>query len=334
MNSTDLSAFKGRMLSVAHILLVLAFLMWWGSGQMLRHNEGLLNYYASTQKTVDFEKSRVNQDPNTWDRLSAAVKEGENAFREVRSESYSSDLVVGLRYGGGLLGIVGAVLLAVGLCVPGHSTKQKEKRQKQERREQERQAQKQAEQEQRRQNAEKLFNLGTQSFFGMGTHEDKEAGIGWYRKAAEQGHAEAQFTLGMYYCYGHGVLEDNAEGLKWFYRAAGQGHAKAKEQVPKIERQERQRREIQAQKNREMFLKRLRIIKEKIIFSLWLLVLKPHIFAIGCLIAMVVVPIFGSLIIDTRYGDLIFYLFLVSAMLAILFLVIWLVRCINSNETK
>jgi len=45
--------------------------------------------------------------------------EVQNAKRELQSEAYSTDLVNGLRYGGGLLGIVGAVLLVVGLCIPG-----------------------------------------------------------------------------------------------------------------------------------------------------------------------------------------------------------------------
>jgi len=51
--------------------------------------------------------------------------------------------------------------------------------------------------------------------------------VGWFRKAAEQGHADAQYRLGEAYRFGSGVAQDEAEGLKWWRRAAEQGQAHA-----------------------------------------------------------------------------------------------------------
>ena len=49
--------------------------------------------------------------------------------------------------------------------------------------------------------------------------------IGWWRKAAEQGHVGAQFNLGNAYRLGDsGVAADPAEAAKWYRKAAEQGH--------------------------------------------------------------------------------------------------------------
>jgi TPR repeat protein len=63
---------------------------------------------------------------------------------------------------------------------------------------------------------------------------DREEGIKWLRKAAEQGHVEAQYQLGMAYAMTihsrpDGTTERpyHAEGSKWLHRAAEQGHVDA-----------------------------------------------------------------------------------------------------------
>jgi TPR repeat protein len=47
--------------------------------------------------------------------------------------------------------------------------------------------------------------------------------IGWYRKAADQGHARAQHYLGLKYYLGHGVSQDLEEAVRWLQKAADQG---------------------------------------------------------------------------------------------------------------
>jgi len=63
---------------------------------------------------------------------------------------------------------------------------------------------------------------------------DREEGIKWLRKAAEQGHIEAQYQLGKAYAVNFNLHEDgtmepidHAEGFKWLHRAAEQGHVEA-----------------------------------------------------------------------------------------------------------
>ena len=56
---------------------------------------------------------------------------------------------------------------------------------------------------------------------------NKEEGLKWYLKAAEQGHAEAQYDLGYCYYYGNGVKQSYKEAAKWLRKAAEQGHAEA-----------------------------------------------------------------------------------------------------------
>jgi hypothetical protein len=57
--------------------------------------------------------------------------------------------------------------------------------------------------------------------------QDYPGAIGWYRKAAGEGHAGAQFELGGMYRYGCGVQRDYFRAVEWYRRAAEQGHAGA-----------------------------------------------------------------------------------------------------------
>ena len=52
--------------------------------------------------------------------------------------------------------------------------------------------------------------------------------VGWYRKAADQGHPSAQFQLGCMYQQGRGTLpQSDALAVEWYRRAADQGYAPA-----------------------------------------------------------------------------------------------------------
>lgn len=53
--------------------------------------------------------------------------------------------------------------------------------------------------------------------------EENEEAVAWYRKAAEQGDATGQFGLGQMISVGDGVAKDPAAGLGWIRRAADQG---------------------------------------------------------------------------------------------------------------
>jgi TPR repeat protein len=55
-----------------------------------------------------------------------------------------------------------------------------------------------------------------------GPHDSVRA-VGWYRRAADQGHADAQYNLGFMYLLGEGVPSDPKEGLRWLLCAADQG---------------------------------------------------------------------------------------------------------------
>ena len=58
--------------------------------------------------------------------------------------------------------------------------------------------------------------------------QDYTQAVGWYRKAAEQGHADAQRNMGIMFDLGHGVKEDYAQAFEWYNKAAEQGHSGAR----------------------------------------------------------------------------------------------------------
>jgi hypothetical protein len=58
-------------------------------------------------------------------------------------------------------------------------------------------------------------------------HQDVEAGVSWYRKAAGQGYLEAQVSLAYMYFAGDEVRQDYGEAAKWFRKAAEQGDVEA-----------------------------------------------------------------------------------------------------------
>lgn len=61
-----------------------------------------------------------------------------------------------------------------------------------------------------------LFRLGDDYNWGWhGMPEDKEQGVYWYRKAAEQEESQAQLSMGRAYRYGNGVKEDLNTAIYW-----------------------------------------------------------------------------------------------------------------------
>jgi TPR repeat protein len=71
--------------------------------------------------------------------------------------------------------------------------------------------------------AEGMFKLGEQFFFGQGVPQDYRKAREWYQKAAEAGSAPAMFSLGYMYREGLGVVRDDAQALAWFRKAADAG---------------------------------------------------------------------------------------------------------------
>ncbi len=76
-------------------------------------------------------------------------------------------------------------------------------------------------------NVEVQYNLGVMYERGQGATRDYAEAVGWWRKAAAQGHAKAQFNLGIMYGNGRGVPQDYAKAVGWWRKAAEQGNAKA-----------------------------------------------------------------------------------------------------------
>ncbi len=68
------------------------------------------------------------------------------------------------------------------------------------------------------------FRLGVCYSGGEGVLQDHAQAVNWYRKAAEQGYADAQNNLGHCYYDGcDGVPVDKEEGLRWLSKSAENG---------------------------------------------------------------------------------------------------------------
>ena len=61
--------------------------------------------------------------------------------------------------------------------------------------------------------------------YGIGTLQDYEQAVNWYRKSADQGFVDAQFNLGNMYLRGGGIEQDYTLAYSWFIKAAEQGDA-------------------------------------------------------------------------------------------------------------
>ncbi len=77
-----------------------------------------------------------------------------------------------------------------------------------------------------------MFLLGQCHVFGLGVVQDWQAGLGWYRRAAELGNREAEFELAEWHAFGRGGLpQDMPEAILWYRRAAEQGHVQAQRKL-------------------------------------------------------------------------------------------------------
>ena len=61
-----------------------------------------------------------------------------------------------------------------------------------------------------------------------GVAQNRQKGVQWMQRAAENGDAAAQYNLGLSYADGEGVEQDKAEAAKWYGKAAEQGYEAAK----------------------------------------------------------------------------------------------------------
>ena len=76
-----------------------------------------------------------------------------------------------------------------------------------------------------------LNNLGAMYAHGWGVAQDPEKAVTYYRQAAERGLATAQANLGFCFLHGDGVDQDDAEAVVWLTSAALQGHVAATGQL-------------------------------------------------------------------------------------------------------
>ena len=63
--------------------------------------------------------------------------------------------------------------------------------------------------------------------YGVGSVQDYNEAVHWYRSAAQQGDVGAQFNLGFMYADGKGVLRDNVYAHMWLNVAASKGFERA-----------------------------------------------------------------------------------------------------------
>lgn len=83
------------------------------------------------------------------------------------------------------------------------------------------------------------LEAGSQYRDGLGTPQNDEKAVYWYRKAAEQGYPAAQFELGQMYSKGLGVPYDTAAANSWNRKAAAKGYGKAELRIRAVESTDR-----------------------------------------------------------------------------------------------
>lgn len=71
------------------------------------------------------------------------------------------------------------------------------------------------------------FSLGLMYANGVGTEQDFNKALFWYRKAADKGVPAAQFILAGKYANGQGVEQDLRQALSWYLKASNQGYSRA-----------------------------------------------------------------------------------------------------------
>lgn len=72
---------------------------------------------------------------------------------------------------------------------------------------------------------EAVFLMGTARDEGLGVSEDPAAALGWFQKAAAEGHTLAEHNIGNAYASGRGIERDAAMAVTWWLKAAAKGDA-------------------------------------------------------------------------------------------------------------
>ncbi len=83
--------------------------------------------------------------------------------------------------------------------------------------------------------ADAMYALGDNYYYGEGVAEDSDKATEWYSKAIEsyskaaknEGSSNAMFKLGQMYYWGEGVTEDVNTALEWYHKAAQAGNSEA-----------------------------------------------------------------------------------------------------------
>ena len=78
-------------------------------------------------------------------------------------------------------------------------------------------------------------NLGWAYGSGLGTEQDPEKAVKWYRKAAKQGNAKALEDLGEAYYYGEGVEKNIIKAYAYYALAYSYGESHAEIRMYLIE---------------------------------------------------------------------------------------------------
>ncbi|KAG0065731.1 hypothetical protein BGZ89_007988 [Linnemannia elongata] len=74
--------------------------------------------------------------------------------------------------------------------------------------------------------------LGDRYKDGRELHQDYHAALGWYCKAADQGHIRSQYNIGLLYDQGHDTVpRSHTKAFEWFFKAAIQGDVDAQVKV-------------------------------------------------------------------------------------------------------
>ena len=83
-----------------------------------------------------------------------------------------------------------------------------------------------------------MFNLGIIYATGLGTDQDNDEAVYFYRSAATLGYAPAQANLAVMYVNGQGVAESSLfTAYMWAWLAAEQGNAQADIYVQALEQE-------------------------------------------------------------------------------------------------
>lgn len=72
-----------------------------------------------------------------------------------------------------------------------------------------------------------MFNLAVIYDYGLGTKEDKNKAIYWYKLASTNNHKIAQFNLAWMYYHGDKLEKNYFEAFKYYSLSAEQGYSKA-----------------------------------------------------------------------------------------------------------